>query len=123
MCLSVIDKDIKNPNTLIQSGWKNFSGTHSQPIFETCKFADSYTVPLDKWITAEGDKIKAGWRSDYKAGFHIYEDEMELSTTKRINKRRVYFRRVHTRGSQNKVTVVVALEMYVPSNPDEWPPQ
>ncbi len=109
------------PSTLIQSGWKDFgSATFGSKLrFDNFQYKGSKDVPLNKWITAEGDKVSG---ADYRAGFHIYEDEKELNGSGKNSKRRVYYRNAHTRGRQSSLTVIVAQEMYVPSNPDDWPP-
>ena len=122
MCLSTVDEKIAKPVALIQSGWKTFAGSFANPSFENFDFAGSRIVPVDKWIIAEGDKVKDGpsW-GGYKAGFHIYEDETELRKMK--NKRRVFFRNVLVRGRQDQLACVVAQEMYVPSKEDAWPPR
>jgi hypothetical protein len=124
MCLETVSDKIDKPTTLIQSGWKTFTGTQTQLRFENMPFKGSRDVPLDKWITAEAtvEKISTGAvirGRDYKPGFHIYEDEQEVKS--KTYKRRVYYRKVHTRGKQDGLTVIVALEMYVPSDPDAWP--
>jgi hypothetical protein len=119
VCLSIVKDKFTEPIPLTQSGWKEFYGTPDKPTFSAYKFAGSNVVPLDKWITAEGDMVDGG--GNYKAGFHIYEDEREIK--KGMNKfRRVYYRNVQTRGTQDTMTIVVAREMFVPSNPDAWPP-
>lgn len=124
MCLESVSATI-NPTTLIQSGWKEFNGTQARPCFETYAFNGSRDVPLNKWITAEGNHpiTVSQWHKgkSYDPGFHIYEDENELTTLHR--KRRVYYRNVHTRGQDRSKTVVIAREMYVPSDPDAWPPR
>lgn len=120
MCLEYVREKVA-PTSLIQSGWKEFSGGYNtnKLSFQNFPFRGSQTVPMDQWLTAEGDgKVRGG---DYKPGFHIYEDEKELDG--RSRKRRVYYRRVHTRGTQDGLTVVIAQEMYVPTNPDAWPPK
>lgn len=120
MCLESVKETIK-PNTLIQSGWKQFNGTRDKPTFEAYSFKGSSAVPLDKWITAETKDVWSNTSTKYAAGFHIFEDEKELNN--KSNKRRVYYRNVHTRGRDRSVTVVIAREMYVPADPDEWPPK
>lgn len=121
MCLSVVKDEMKKPTTLIQSGWKEFNGNNSSPQFTNFEYKGSRVVPLDQWLTAETKEVKISMlKGSYAAGFHIWEDEMELP--KKSVKRRVYYRNVHTRGMQNNLTVVIAQQMYVPSDPDGWPP-
>src|SRR5271169_4710246 len=99
MCLSVVKDEVKKPTTLIQSGWKDFHGTRDVPAFAAFEYKGSKTVPLDQWLTAEGDKkVKISTFSSYTPGFHVYEDEKENLPS---GKRRVYYRNVHTRGTQD----------------------
>lgn len=121
MCLETVKDRMDKPTTLIQSGWKTFNGPPAKPRFENFAFKSSKDVPLDKWITAEANVAEIVGRqiSGYKPGFHIFEDETEFKG----KKRRVYYRRAHTRGLQDGLTIVVALDMYVPSDPDGWPPR
>src|SRR5207253_6408355 len=114
MCLDAGYRSIE-PSSLVQSSFKLFDGSAAVPKFQVMPLADKLEVPLDKWLTAEGGT------SYYPAGFHIYIDETEFTLKNKL--RRVYFRNAHTRGSQDKKTIVVAREMYVPSNPDAWPPR
>jgi hypothetical protein len=119
MCLQAVTAKLE-PTTLIQSGWKKFAGTSKQPRFEVFGNAGSMEVPLDKWLKAETEtKIIGDSGNSYEAGFHIYEDEQELT---RNNFRRVYYRNAHTRGRE-KFTIVIAREIFVPSDPDAWPPR
>jgi hypothetical protein len=118
MCLATVSEQIGKPTTLIQSGWKRFdSGLLGKPKFENFTLKGSRSVPLDEWLVAEGGTAKG---SNYTAGFHIFEDEKEKLPS---DKRRVYYRKVHARGRDRALTTVVAQEMYVPSDPDAWPPQ
>lgn len=128
MCLESGFKSIEKSGA-VQSGWKVFVGTSSQPAFQSMTYKNSALVPLDKWIAAEGGQIKTGGllSGGYDAGFHIFEDEQELKAISNWSgttgtKRRVYYRNAHTRGKQSGATIVVALDMYVPSDPDGWPP-
>jgi len=102
--------------TLVQSGWKDF-GTGSALKFQAFQLNGKKDVPLDKWLTAEGTTVSG---SNYPAGFHIYVNETEFKGSKY---RRVYFRNAHTHGTQDGKTILVAREMFVPSNPDDWPPK
>lgn len=70
-------------------------------------------VPLDEWIVAEEQPV-----GNYTSGFHVYTDE----TQKESQWRRVYYRHVHTKGTQNGKSVVVARELYVTAREDDWPP-
>lgn len=124
MCLASIKDKTSKPPALVQSGWKQFDGLLPNLRFPHVAYRGSHNVPLDQWIKAEGDKIGLRGRftaNHYEAGFHIYEDETELRSM--TGKRRVYFCRAHTRGSQGGLTTIVAREMYVPSDQDAWPPE
>lgn len=116
MCLDVVNETYDNPSTLIQSGWKSFTGSKTKPQFEVKNLNGNKEVPLDTWLTAE-EKREHG----YITGFHIYTDETETAV-KKLTIRRVYYRNATYLGLQNKGTVIIAKEMYVPSDPDAWPP-
>lgn len=121
MCLDSGHKKLEKSN-VVQSGWKTFVGSYGSNNlqFESVDYKGSRKVPLDKWITAEGDKIKSGTFGSYEAGFHIYEDDGEIKS--KAGFRRVYYRNAHTRGRQDGKTVVVASDMYVSSDMEGWPP-
>lgn len=118
MCLDSVTRQLEAV-TLIESGWKNFSGTLDKPQFENYPLWGDRNVPLDRWLTAERTVIAP---IKYDAGFHIYTDETEHRNRSKTL-RRVYFRKAHTRGVQGAKTVAIAGEMYVPSDPDGWPPR
>jgi hypothetical protein len=123
MCLDRVYAKVYKPTPLIQSGWKAFdTGSKGGLLFQQQSLNGSHSVPLDTWIKAEapGGKI-IGPGENYPAGFHIYEDETEIKYES-WKPRRVYYRFAHTRGIQNSKTVVLATEMFVPSEPDDWPP-
>jgi len=119
MCLHHIQEQYDNPSNVIISGWKRFV---SFPLrFENFKNKGTSEVPLDQWIDAEEKEINTGYSGkNYKTGFHVYEDEEQAK--KKSATRRVYIRKVHTKGTEDSVTVLVAQEMYVPSDPNAWPP-
>jgi hypothetical protein len=56
----------------------------------------------------------------YQAGFHAYADELEVKSKFYL---RVYLRGITCTGYQDEKRAVIAREMYVPSDPDAWPPQ
>lgn len=127
MCLQTVAEKFDS-STLIIDGWKEFGGTSSKPEFAAFSLGGKKGVPLDEWISADSESIfgkaKGVVATDgktYVPGFHIYEDEDEAR--KLGASRRVYSRRMHTRGIQDKATVIIAQEMYVPSNPNGWPPK
>ena len=120
MCLDSVTRTLESA-TLIESGWKNFSGSKGLPQFSVFTFQGKKNVPLDEWITAEETKVVS--HSPYTSGFHIYADETEKSFKDLGTMRRVYFRKAHTRGMQSGVTVIIVREMFVPSDPDAWPPR
>lgn len=114
MCLDSVTKSLAT-SSLVESGFKTFSRGTGALRFENFGLGGKDVVPLDQWITAEEKNV-----GTYTSGFHIYTREKEHNPA---NLRRVYFRRAHTRGSQGNKTIVVAKEMYVPSDPDAWPPR
>ncbi len=120
MCLQSITTKFDKPSSVILSGWKHFSGTKQSPMFQHFGLDKDMTVPLDRWLRAQGSFIDDN-RSGYEVGFHIYENEKEFKDDKTL--RRVYYRNVHTRGTDSNVTTIVAREMYVPSDPEAWPPR
>jgi hypothetical protein len=112
----VIDK----PSDLIVNAWKEFDG--SKPV--TLSFTNfGGTVKLDTWLVASEVKppinITASDGKTYRAGFHAYAAER---ASRRIT-RRVYLRKITCIGDQDGSKAVVAQEMYVPTDPDGWPPQ
>jgi hypothetical protein len=123
MCLSKINLAYDKPSDLIVDAWKEFGGTSAKPESYNVTLAidGKRTVPLDQWIKAS-DKL-APWgitASDgktYKPGFHAY------SVEKKRLFRRVYLRKITCVGSQDNEECYVAQEMYVPSDPDGWPPK
>lgn len=123
MCLSTITERIGSPTKLIVGGWKEFSVMNGKPRFMNTSLNHNYEVPLDKWITAESVTIDMDRKQSYNSGFHIYSDEVENKKKKLANLRRVFYRGVETIGTQDGVPVVIAREMYVPSDPDAWPPE
>lgn len=129
MCLDTIKEHYDTPSMVITDGWKRFSGnTH----YDTAKYGDLkfsnnplngiHSVPLDKWIKADPSFIETTDKQEYYTGFHVYTDEKEAKS--RIGTvRRVYIRQVTVLGRQSNLDVVIAQEMYVPSDPNSWPPQ
>jgi hypothetical protein len=124
MCL---DRIISRPEatTLVEDGWKKFSKkwTNSKVLqFENMQLKDLKEVPLDKWVSAEIKPVTTTLGAEkYDTGFHIYEMQKEASDAGAT--RRVYYRKVHTIGVQDGKRVVIADEMYVPSDPEAWPPK
>lgn len=127
MCLSRVTKT-ETPSTVILDGWKSF-GDWKTPRFQAFRHNGKAEVPMDVWLTADVSQaegpngsfgIQANDRQYYPAGFHIYTDEKNKHVEAR---RRVYYRRATTTGTQDGRAVVIAQEMYVPSKPDAWPPQ
>jgi len=104
---------------LIMCGWKQFNGWGGELHFQNVGIDGKLDVPMDQWIKAESKKI-GDWRSKYQSGFHIYSDEVEMESLP--SARRVYYRGVETIGTQDGKTVIVARWMYVPTDPDAWPP-
>lgn len=123
MCLKSVEEIYPNPSKVITNGWKVFRYNARKPLeFDTMTYKKSQFVPLDRWITAEGDTpIIASDGNSYKPGFHVYYDEVELKKES-IKTHRVFVRNITCKGTQDKRTVIIAEEMYVSSKPDGWPP-
>lgn len=121
MCLSSVTTIYPNPSELITDGWKSFGGSGSQLLFQMQKFGGKSDVPLDVWLKAEslGLSIKATDGKSYEPGFHVYSDDFQNKT----GYRRVFVRRISCAGNQETNKCVIAQEMYVPSDPNGWPPQ
>lgn len=120
MCLEYIHEEYEHPSAVILDAWKEFGGSESKPQVQY-PVNGSNVIPFDQWVKAEGSRINMGPSKDYPAGFHCYEDE----STKSYNpgRRRVFIRRIHTRGRQHGEVVLVASEMYVPKDQKNgWPP-
>jgi hypothetical protein len=118
MCLSNVTEKYDHPSSLIVDGWKDFSGTDTKPRFQAQTLAGHREVPLDQWLKAEGVDIKADDGKRYELGFHVYTDEPKSST-----RRRVFTRFISARGDQGQEKIAIAREMYVPSDPNGWPPK
>lgn len=119
MCLDVVNERVGTPNQLIQSGWKTFTkSSFGKLSFENFGLASKKdrAVPMDEWIVAEGK----GANAEYGPGFHVYENEADKSLPS--GKRRVFYRKVVARGRQSGCDVAVALELFVPSDENAWPP-
>lgn len=118
MCLSTVTRAYAQPSDLILDGWKEFGGSSSRPEFINSQFRKTRDVPLDEWLTAEAKtEITASDLKPYVPGFHVYADEKPGKV-----RRRVYVRRVTYSGTQDRNDCVIAEQMYVPSDPDAWPP-
>lgn len=120
MCLSTIKETYDNPSTVIQSGYKEFTGTGKNLKSQQTGKA----IEFDKWLVALEQQIKADDGQAYTSGFHVYEDETQVKKLYRSSSTTlIYYRKVHTRGTQGSDTVVIAKEMYVPSDKNGWPPR
>lgn len=121
MCLEKVTETLDGSVTMIESGWKMFSKFNGMQ-FECQTLGGVTAVPLDQWIKAETQvEIWATDRNVYKPGFHVFTDE-KAAKSKGAN-HRVYFRRPLHLGVDRKVQTVIAQEMYVPTDQDDWPPQ
>ena len=118
MCLSTVKETYDNPSSLIQSGYKQFNGTGKNLTFTI----NGKPVEFDKWLSADegATKMKADDYNYYTRGFHVYEDESDVKN--KSGYILVYMRKVHTKGTQDGLSVVIAKEIYVPSDPKGWPP-
>ena len=118
MCLTKVVNTYDKPTDLIVDGWKEFEGYGSSLKFQNFGGA----VRQDAWLKANDVKsttdITANDGKKYKSGFHVYADEKD----KPRGCRRVYLRTVTCAGEQSGSKCVIAQEMYVPSDPDAWPP-
>lgn len=128
MCLEKVKETYDVPCTLIMDGWKDFGGSQLHPTFSSYSLNGSNKVPLDKWIAASGEhiknkEIKASDGHSYAPGFHVYSDEKEVKPEKNLGLRRVFVRKITCLGMQDKNSVIIAQEMYVPSNKNGWPPK
>jgi hypothetical protein len=119
MCLSKIEAVIDQPSDLIVDGWKEFDG--SKPALSFTNFGG--VLKMDTWLVASEVQppmnITASDGKTYKAGFHAYAEEGAW----RRAPRRVYLRKITCIGEQDNKKVVVAEELYVPTDPNGWPPQ
>jgi hypothetical protein len=122
MCLDSIKEQNDRPSTMIMSGWKEFNGSGKNLQFQNMILNGKPDVSLDEWIVAEKKPITANDGKKYETGFHAYTDEKELSNYN-TKYRHVYMRKVMTIGKQGSLTVAIAEEMYVPSDPNDWPPK
>jgi hypothetical protein len=119
MCLTTVDEQYDPPSSFIIGGEKYFSGPNSAPAFQQYKLNGSSVVPLDEWLKADTtNKIRANDGKNYEAGFHVWLDE-----NKKHSGRRVFVRYVTARGKQDGEKLMIAREMYVPSEPNGWPPK
>ena len=125
MCLDSVTEIYDAPSPVILDAWKTFSGTTSKPKLSMA-INGVFEVPLDKWIKATDEHatggIKASDRNTYAPGFHAYAEESEV---KRISGsvRRIFLRKITCLGAQDGKKAFVAQEMFVPSNPNGWPPK
>lgn len=122
MCLSRIRKQYNKPSDIIQEGAKFFNGHVPNLRFQNQVFNGDPSVPLNQWIKADGKIISAGDGKTYRSGFHVYVDDKEAKTVGHASPTRVYIRKVHTVGEESGTLVLIAEEMYVPSNKSDWPP-
>lgn len=119
MCLESLKEEYESPSNMIMDGWKEFDGVGNNLTFQI----DGQLVVFDKWLTAKETRISGlilGGES-YTSGFHVYCNDEEIRKTWG-HYRHVYIRKVTYLGRQDGKDVVVAKEMYVPSDPDGWPP-
>jgi hypothetical protein len=125
MCLSKIIESYDNPSALITDGRKQFSGTNLKPEFQSYSIHGKKSVPFDEWIKADtSQQIKASDGNDYEAGFHVYEEDTKETNTAPY--RRVFVRYVTARGDEGYSSnrkVLIAREMFVPSDQNGWPPK
>jgi hypothetical protein len=118
MCLTKVVTTYVKPSGLIVDGWKEFIGSGSSMKFPNY----GGSVALDVWLRADEIRptmdITASDGKKYKSGFHAYADEQG----KPSYCQRVYLRSITYAGEEGGRKCVIAHEMYVPSNPNAWPP-
>jgi hypothetical protein len=128
MCLEKVKEVYDVPSTFITDGWKSFSRTGTGKLsFEQYPVGSTREVPLDKWIQADGSQAKNGQiqasdGSTYMAGFHVFSEESEVKRDA-TRMTRVFVRKVSCSGIDRGKKAVIAQEIYVPSDPNGWPPQ
>jgi hypothetical protein len=120
MCLEKVKERNDVPSMTIISGWKDFGNYRSGLEFRNISLNNSKKVEMDKWIIAEKKTINATDGTKYDTGFHVWTEEKELTSK---NLTHVYIRKISTIGIQEGLTVAIAEEMYVPSDPNDWPPK
>lgn len=116
MCLDTIREEYETPSEVVVDGWKTFNA-RSGDLFSQ-QTGDK--IVLDKWLQAKESPVHMGGKS-YTSGFHIFMDEEQAK--KKGYRRRVYARKITILGTQEGIECVIAKEMYVPSDPDGWPPK
>lgn len=122
MCLDAVNEIYDHPSPVVTDGWKEIDARKPRFQFNVNGTKD---IPFDRWLTATNEHAKSGIKADdgqtYEPGFHIYADEKEL---KRKNScQRVFVRGITCLGKQDGMTVVIAREMYLPSDKNGWPPR
>jgi hypothetical protein len=130
MCLTKVLEIYSNPSSVITDGWKEFRVVNGKKLeFATFSLdgksvasGTGMEVPMDKWIKASSISVLASDKNYYSSGFHVYTDETAKSHT-HMARRRVYIRKVKTKGLQEGEECLIADEMYVPSDPNGWPPK
>lgn len=124
MCLSTVKEIYDNPSTCIVDGWKELGSTGSPRV--QMAINGRYDVPLDKWVKATDEHAKSGIKASdntiYQPGFHVYSDETEFRK-KDSTMRRVFVRNITCLGTQDGKHVIIAQEMYIPSDLNGWPPK
>ena len=125
MCLSSVKETYSNPSSVITDGWKEFTSSVGKLFFHTYGLDGGFDdaareVPMDKWIKAAEISVTAGDYKQYTSGFHVYTNGKNAAG---VSRRRVYIRRVKAKGLQGDEECLIANEMYVPSDPNGWPPK
>ncbi len=114
MCLSTVTKN-NLKSKIVMSGYKEFNVSGGNLCFQSYPLKSGKNIVKDTWIKAEGpSSIKATDNSYYPAFFHVYEEESKSRT-------RVFVRGLKTIGTQSGEKVLVAEELYIPSDPNSWP--
>lgn len=122
MCLTKVTEIYDDPSALVTDGWKSIDA--KKPRFQF-KVSGSTDIPFDQWITATNEHAKNGVKADdgnvYEPGFHAYAEEKELKG--KPGYQRIFLRNITCLGVQDGLKVIVAREMYLPSDKNGWPPK
>ena len=125
MCLAKVTESYEPPCPMITDGWKDLGGDPKKPVVGMAVNGSSH-IPLDTWVTATNEHAKNGIKATdgntYEPGFHVYADEPAASYD-RTRQRRVFVRNITCRGTDGGKTTLIAREMYIPSDPNGWPPK
>lgn len=125
MCLAKVTESYEPPCPMITDGWKELGSDPKNPSVGMTVNGKS-AMPLDTWITATNEHAKTGIKASdgniYEPGFHVYANEPTSAYDKKTQ-RRVFVRNITCRGTDRSCETLIAREMYIPSDPNGWPPK